>query len=109
MRVQACHGERGCGEMGPTTFVGMIETLEAPTSHFHTPFSNPLTFFGVAFSATLRMMFPGAVWGLWAEGFRVAAKESGVGREIDGPGAARRSLFWWYMPCRALSNAMTMM
>ena len=98
MRVQACHGERECEEMGPTMFVGMIETLEAPTSHVHIPFSYPLTFFGVAFSVILRVMFPGAIWGLWAEGFHVAAKKSGVGGEMGGPAAqrsARGPLFWW--------------
>jgi len=56
---------------------------------------------------------------VWAEGFRVVAEESGVaGRElgvtmgggVDGP-AARRStrVHWWYVPCRALPYAMTMM
>jgi len=77
--------------------IGMIDTLERTRISLHTLSSFPLTFsFGMAFSATSRGTSPGAVW---AEGFRVAAKESGVGgRElgvavwggVDGP-AARRS------------------
>ena len=51
-----------------------IETLRAPASHFYTPFSFPLTFFfgkGLQYNLA-RVTFSGAVW---AEGFRVAAKQ----------------------------------
>jgi len=74
MRAQAYRGERGCGEMGPTMFVEMTETLGTPASHFHMPSSSLLSFFfGTAFSATPHVTLPVAVW---AEGFREAAKES---------------------------------
>jgi len=69
MRAQAHHGGKGGGET--THDIGMIETLE----HSH-----PIPFFRTAFSTTSCVTSPGAVR---AEGFRVAAKESGVvGREL---------------------------
>jgi hypothetical protein len=88
----------------------MIETLEHP--HLTSPHmlsSSPLTFFfRMALSATSRVPSPGTVW---AKGLRVAAQESVVaGAAVSGGGCAalsEGSLFWWFVPCRVLSYAMT--
>jgi len=98
--------------------VWIIETLEHPIS-LHTLPSFPLTFFfRMAFSVTSRMTSLGAVW---AEGVRVATKETGeAGRElgveleggVDGLAAlrsARAQRSGGYLLCHALLYAMTVM
>src|SRR5260221_9404838 len=106
---------------GANTHDWMIETLEDPIS-LHTLSSFRLAFFfGMAFSATSRVTSPGAVW---TEGFRMAAKKTGeAGRELGNLGVAvgerhgwagcaalsEGSAFWWYLLCRALLYAMTVM
>ena len=75
----------------------------------------------MAFSATSRVISPGAIW---MEGFRMAVKEAGeAGRELWNLGVAvggRRGwascaalsegpAFWWYLLCHVLLYAMTVM